>query len=179
MARGVNDRSGDKEDRRSEHLTDVAVDDWMSPFHRTTRHGRSLRAYRSLRDTSQHDRADQRAPATTRRIGARLLQSRLRRGPARGRARDAFEVVVGGVQIARLGLPGKPDPSAFLEPAARRLCVSPPSAFVVEDAMVGVQAARAAGFGLVIGLAHKNPDSIRADLGRAADVVAASLTSSM
>lgn len=87
---------------------------------------------------------------------------------------DAFDVVVGGVQIARLGLPGKPDPSAFLE-AGRRLGVAPPSGVVVEDAVVGVQAARAAGFGLVVGLAHDNPVSVRADLARAADVVVGEL----
>lgn len=82
---------------------------------------------------------------------------------------DTFDVVVGGVQMERLGLPGKPDPSAFVE-AARRLGVSPRSGVVVEDAVVGVQAARAAGFGLVVGLVHEGPAAFRDELAPAADL---------
>ncbi len=82
----------------------------------------------------------------------------------------AFDVVVGGVEIERLELPGKPDPSAFLE-AARRLGLSPRRGVVVEDAVVGVQAARAAGFGLVVGLAHDGAPTLRARLAPAADIV--------
>ena len=58
---------------------------------------------------------------------------------------------VDGVVAAELGLPGKPAPDTFLE-AARRLGVEPGRAVVVEDAIVGVQAGRAGGFGLVIGV---------------------------
>jgi HAD superfamily hydrolase (TIGR01509 family) len=86
---------------------------------------------------------------------------------------DTFDVVVGGIQMEDLGLPGKPDPSAFLE-AARRLDVSPRSGVVVEDAVVGVQAARAAGFGLVVGLAHDSPPRFRAQLS-SADIVVSEL----
>jgi beta-phosphoglucomutase-like phosphatase (HAD superfamily) len=75
-----------------------------------------------------------------------------------------------GVQMELLGLPGKPDPSAFLE-AARRVGVSPGSGVAVEDAVVGVQAARAAGFGLVVGLAHARPAAFRAQLAESADIV--------
>jgi len=52
---------------------------------------------------------------------------------------------------SRLELMGKPAPDAFLE-AARRLGVNPARAVVVEDAIVGVEAGRAGGFGCVIGV---------------------------
>jgi beta-phosphoglucomutase-like phosphatase (HAD superfamily) len=65
--------------------------------------------------------------------------------------RDLFETQVDGVVAAELGLPGKPDPAVFLE-AARRLGVGPERAVVVEDAVAGVQAGRAGGFALVIGI---------------------------
>ncbi len=64
---------------------------------------------------------------------------------------DLFPVRVDGVVAAELGLPGKPDPAVFLE-AARRLGVPPERAVVVEDAQAGVEAGRAGGFGLVIGV---------------------------
>lgn len=64
---------------------------------------------------------------------------------------DLFDVVVDGVVAARLELRGKPAPDPFLE-AARALGVSPARAVVVEDAIAGVQAGRAGGFGLVIGV---------------------------
>jgi beta-phosphoglucomutase family hydrolase len=63
---------------------------------------------------------------------------------------DLFDVVVDGT-AADLGLPGKPHPAMFAE-AARRLGVDPPRAAVVEDASAGVSAARAGGFGLVVGI---------------------------
>ncbi len=62
-----------------------------------------------------------------------------------------FEVRVDGVTVAELGLPGKPDP-AMLTEAARRLGVRPGRIAVVEDSEAGVSAARAGGFGLVIGV---------------------------
>ena len=64
---------------------------------------------------------------------------------------ELFTVRVDGVVAAELGLPGKPDPAVFLE-AARRLGVPPERAVVVEDAQAGVEAGRAGGFGLVIGV---------------------------
>ena len=66
---------------------------------------------------------------------------------------DLFEVRVDGVEAARLGLGGKPHPETFLE-AAQRLGVDPARAAVVEDAIAGVAAGRAGGFGLVIGVAR-------------------------
>jgi alpha,alpha-trehalose phosphorylase len=62
-----------------------------------------------------------------------------------------FDTQVDGTTIETLGLPGKPAPDAFLE-AARRLGVAASRAVVVEDALAGVRAARAGGFGLVIGV---------------------------
>lgn len=64
---------------------------------------------------------------------------------------ELFEVRVDGIDQAELGFPGKPAPDVFLE-AARRLGVEPSHAAVVEDAISGVTAARAGGFGLVVGL---------------------------
>lgn len=64
---------------------------------------------------------------------------------------ELFDARVDGVEAARLGLPGKPDPAVFLE-AARRLDVAPADAMVVEDALSGVAAARDGGFGLVVGV---------------------------
>ena len=65
--------------------------------------------------------------------------------------RRLFSAQVDGLVATQLGLPGKPDPAPFLE-AARRLGVQPDRAAVVEDAQAGVQAGRAGGFGLVIGV---------------------------
>ncbi|HZN71820.1 MAG TPA: HAD-IA family hydrolase, partial [Micromonosporaceae bacterium] len=64
---------------------------------------------------------------------------------------DLFEVRVDGVVAEELGLPGKPDPAVFLL-AAHRLGVAPRRTVVVEDALAGVEAGRAGGFGLVIGV---------------------------
>jgi len=79
-----------------------------------------------------------------------------------------FEEKVDGVVAADLGLPGKPRPDTFLE-AARRLGVEPARAAVVEDALSGVAAGRAGGFGLVVGVArHGRKDAL---LEAGADVV--------
>jgi alpha,alpha-trehalase len=64
---------------------------------------------------------------------------------------DLFEVVVDGNDAAELGLAGKPDPAIFLE-AASRLGVEPQRTAIVEDALSGVEAGRAGGFALVIGV---------------------------
>jgi alpha,alpha-trehalose phosphorylase len=66
---------------------------------------------------------------------------------------DAFDVVVDGAEVARLGLRGKPAPDGFLE-ASRRLGVPAHRAAVVEDALAGVAAGVAGGFRLVIGVAR-------------------------
>jgi alpha,alpha-trehalose phosphorylase len=66
---------------------------------------------------------------------------------------ELFDVVVDGSDARELELPGKPAPDMFLE-AARRVGVEPARAVVVEDALAGVAAGRAGGFGLVIGVAR-------------------------
>lgn len=62
-----------------------------------------------------------------------------------------IDVRVDGVDLERLGLPGKPDPALFLE-AARRLGVVPGRAVLFEDASSGVEAGRLGGFGRVVGI---------------------------
>jgi alpha,alpha-trehalase len=62
-----------------------------------------------------------------------------------------FDAKVDGIDLDRLGLSGKPAPDMFLE-AARRLGVPAARAVVFEDATAGIVAARAGGFGLVIGV---------------------------
>jgi len=64
---------------------------------------------------------------------------------------DLFDARVDGVIAAELGLPGKPHPAVYLE-AAGRLRTSPQRAVVIEDALAGVEAGRAGGFGLVVGV---------------------------
>ncbi|HWB66516.1 MAG TPA: beta-phosphoglucomutase family hydrolase [Mycobacteriales bacterium] len=61
------------------------------------------------------------------------------------------ELRVDGVTIRQEGLAGKPKPDTFLA-AAQRLGVKPSQAAVFEDALAGVQAGRAGGFGAVIGV---------------------------
>jgi len=62
-----------------------------------------------------------------------------------------FDEKVDGIDSAELGLRGKPDPAMLLE-LSRRLAALPPRTVVFEDAIAGVQAGRAGGFGLVIGV---------------------------
>jgi beta-phosphoglucomutase family hydrolase len=74
---------------------------------------------------------------------------------------DLFELWVDGGVATRLGLAGKPAPDTFLE-AARALGVPPGRAVVVEDAIAGVQAGRAGGFGLVVGVDREGaPEALR------------------
>lgn len=85
---------------------------------------------------------------------------------------DRFATRVDGVVAEELGLPGKPAPDTFLE-AARRLRVAPERAIVVEDALSGVAAGRAGGFGLVIGVDRKgNAEELKE---HGADVVVSDL----
>jgi beta-phosphoglucomutase-like phosphatase (HAD superfamily) len=58
---------------------------------------------------------------------------------------------IDGVTIQRDGLRGKPAPDSFLA-GARALGVAPPAAAVFEDALSGVAAGRAGGFGHVVGV---------------------------
>jgi alpha,alpha-trehalase len=81
---------------------------------------------------------------------------------------DLFDVCIDGVEAARRKLAGKPQPDIFLE-AVRALGVTPARAFAVEDALAGVEAARAAGVGLVIGIDRRGEGA--ALKARGADVV--------
>ncbi|WP_189133850.1 HAD family hydrolase [Wenjunlia tyrosinilytica] len=62
-----------------------------------------------------------------------------------------FEVRIDGVVAAERELPGKPHPDTFLE-AARELRVGAGEAAVFEDALAGMEAGRAGGFGHVVGV---------------------------
>jgi beta-phosphoglucomutase family hydrolase len=64
---------------------------------------------------------------------------------------DLLEVRVDGVLARERGLPGKPAPDTFLA-AAQLLGVEPGQAVVFEDALAGVEAGKAGGFGYVVGL---------------------------
>jgi alpha,alpha-trehalose phosphorylase len=77
---------------------------------------------------------------------------------------DAFDAVVDGGEVTRLGLRGKPAPDSFLE-ASRRLGVRASRAAVVEDALAGVTAGRAGRFRLVIGVARNVARSELRDAG--------------
>jgi beta-phosphoglucomutase family hydrolase len=72
-----------------------------------------------------------------------------------------FDTVVDGRVAALDRLRGKPAPDTFLA-AAARLNASPRGCAVVEDALAGVAAGRAGGFGLVIGVARSaSPADLR------------------
>ncbi len=64
---------------------------------------------------------------------------------------DRVDVLVDGRVARAEHLPGKPAPDTFLR-AASALGVDPPRAVVLEDAVSGVQAGHAGGFGLVVGV---------------------------
>jgi beta-phosphoglucomutase family hydrolase len=64
---------------------------------------------------------------------------------------DLFEMRIDGVTVDADHLAGKPAPDTFLA-AARALGVDPNQAAVFEDALSGVEAGRAGGFGFVVGI---------------------------
>jgi len=64
---------------------------------------------------------------------------------------ELFEEIVDGHVTQREGLKGKPAPDTFLA-GARAVGVEPPAAAVFEDALAGVEAGHAGGFGIVIGV---------------------------
>lgn len=73
--------------------------------------------------------------------------------------RASFQALVSGS-----ALPGKPDPSTFLS-AAERLGLPPSECLVIEDAKVGVQAAKAAGMRcLAVCTTHRAEELAKADL---------------
>ncbi|MFI1767430.1 HAD family hydrolase [Streptomyces sp. NPDC020800] len=66
-------------------------------------------------------------------------------------AEHFFDVRIDGVVAAERNLPGKPHPDTFLA-AARDLGVEAARAAVFEDALAGMEAGRAGGFGHVVGV---------------------------
>ncbi len=85
---------------------------------------------------------------------------------------DLFDARVDGVVIAREHLKGKPAPDSFLR-GAELLGVAPAAGAVFEDALAGVGAGRAGGFGLVVGVdRHGNPEAL---LEHGADIVVSDL----
>ncbi len=85
---------------------------------------------------------------------------------------DRFEARVDGVTLATEHIKGKPAPDSFLR-AAELLEVPPAEAAVFEDALAGVAAGHAGGFGVTVGVdRHGQPDALRE---HGADVVVSDL----
>jgi beta-phosphoglucomutase family hydrolase len=85
---------------------------------------------------------------------------------------DLFEVRIDGIVARREHLKGKPAPDTFLA-AARELGVEPARAAVFEDALAGVAAGRAGGFGFVVGVDRVGQADALRDHG--ADIVVSDL----
>ncbi|WP_329106734.1 beta-phosphoglucomutase family hydrolase [Micromonospora sp. NBC_01699] len=85
---------------------------------------------------------------------------------------DLLEVRVDGVVAAQRGLRGKPHPDTFLA-AAEQLGVKPEQAAIFEDALAGVEAGRAGGFGFVVGVDRVGQATALREYG--ADTVVADL----
>ena len=90
---------------------------------------------------------------------------------------DEFDVCIDGIIAEREHLRGKPAPDTYLA-AARRLDVEPRQGAVFEDALAGVEAGRAGGFGFVVGvdrtgqaeaLRQHGADSVVTDLAELLD----------
>jgi HAD superfamily hydrolase (TIGR01509 family) len=64
---------------------------------------------------------------------------------------DLFDQTIDGIVAERQHLKGKPAPDTFLA-GARVLGLDPKAAVVFEDALAGVAAGRAGGFGFVVGV---------------------------
>jgi len=84
-----------------------------------------------------------------------------------------FEERIDGIVREELRLAGKPAPDTFLA-AARALDVAPAEAAVFEDALAGVAAGRAGGFGLVVGVDRVGQAEALRDHG--ADLVVSDLS---
>lgn len=81
--------------------------------------------------------------------------------------RKFFRVIVSGEEVVH----GKPDPSIFLL-AAERLAAAPADCAVIEDALVGIEAARRAGMPVLAVATTETPDVLRGADGVAADPAA-------
>jgi beta-phosphoglucomutase family hydrolase len=77
---------------------------------------------------------------------------------------DRFVTVVDGAVARSLGLAGKPAPDTFVH-AARACGATPQRSVVVEDAVSGVRAGAAGGFGLVIGVDRGAGAEVLTDAG--------------
>ncbi len=85
---------------------------------------------------------------------------------------DLFQIRIDGVSIEEQHLGGKPAPDTYLA-AANVLGVKPGDAAVFEDALSGVAAGRAGGFGFVVGVDRAGQAQALRDHG--ADLVVADL----
>ena len=85
---------------------------------------------------------------------------------------EQFDARIDGHVVKDLHLAGKPAPDSYLQGASALGC-DPRRAVVVEDALAGVEAARAGHFGLVVGVDHHDHADQLAAHG--ADVVVADL----
>ena len=86
---------------------------------------------------------------------------------------DLFDARVDGVTLAEEGLEGKPAPDSFLR-AAELVGATPDTAAVFEDALAGVEAGRAGGFAVTVGVDRNGqPDTLRE---HGADVVVSDLS---
>ena len=85
---------------------------------------------------------------------------------------DRFDARVDGVTLATENIEGKPAPDSFLR-AAELLGVPPREAAVFEDALAGVAAGHAGGFGVTVGVdRHGQPEALRE---HGADIVVSDL----
>ncbi len=103
------------------------------------------------------------APAARRgnQDGAGVVEPQRRRRARSGRLTNLFDVHIDGNDLARLGLKGKPAPDLFLL-AAERLGTAPARSIVLEDAVSGVEAGHAGGFGHVVGIDRRGePEALR------------------
>jgi beta-phosphoglucomutase family hydrolase len=89
---------------------------------------------------------------------------------------DRFKVVVDGKAARQAGLAGKPSAETY-EHAAALLGIPAERAVVIEDAVSGVAAGRAGGFGLVVGVDRGAGGQALRDAG--ADIVVQDLTELM
>jgi beta-phosphoglucomutase family hydrolase len=86
---------------------------------------------------------------------------------------DLFSVIIDGNVAARRRLQGKPKPDTYLA-AAADLGVDPAQAAVFEDALAGIDAGRAGGFGWVVGV--NRDDEARELSAHGADLVVSDLS---
>jgi beta-phosphoglucomutase family hydrolase len=86
---------------------------------------------------------------------------------------DLFDVCIDGLVALERNLRGKPAPDTFLA-AAEALGVGPQAAAVFEDALAGVEAARAGGFAFVVGVDRVGQAAEL--LRRGADIVVSDLS---